>query len=99
MPLSALQGNCMKRLVLIVAAALFVAAGCAAPPTGQTRPPAYADGFRDGCESGRASQDVTGRARKDEVRFGSDPQYAQGWSDAFRKCEYEQMQKSAGGGL
>jgi hypothetical protein len=91
----------MNRFVHVVAAALSlsVVAGCAGPTTGQGRPPAYADGFNDGCQSGRAAQDVLGRPRKDVRRFESDPQYAQGWSDGYRQCEYEQMQKNASGGL
>jgi hypothetical protein len=90
----------MIRLAHVVAAALSlpVVAGCAAPPSGQGLPPASADGFNDGCQSGRAAQDVLGRARKDVRRLKSDPQYAQGWSDGYRQCEYEQMQKNASGG-
>lgn len=89
----------MNRFLHVVAAALSLAvvAGCAGPPTGQGRPPAYADGYNHGCQSGRAAQDVLGDPRKDDRRFESDPQYAQGWSDGYRKCEYEQMQKNAGG--
>ena len=101
MPLPALQEVAMKRSVLFVAAALSLAvvAGCAGPSTGQGRPPAYADGFKDGCQSGEASQSVFGSPKKDVSRFGSDPQYAQGWSDGFRKCEEEQVRRNSSGGL
>ena len=35
--------------------------------------------------------------KKNTSRFDSDKQYAQGWTDAFQKCAYEQSQKSAAG--
>jgi hypothetical protein len=35
--------------------------------------------------------------KKDAGRFDSDKQYAQGWTDAFRTCAYEQSQKMAAG--
>jgi hypothetical protein len=35
--------------------------------------------------------------RKNAGRFESDRQYAEGWSAGHRKCEDEQMQKSAAG--
>lgn len=90
----------MKSVVLLVAAALSLslAAGCAVAPTGPARTPAYGDGFKDGCSSGEAAQSVFGRYRKDAGRFDSDPQYAQGWSDGFRKCAEEQIRKNSAGG-
>lgn len=51
-------------------------------------PHAYADGFDDGCHSGKkagGSQFV--KFQKDSGRFVSNPPYAQGWSDGFRQCE------------
>ncbi len=80
----------MKRFALL-AAAVLLAAGCAGSPTGPARTPAYGDGYKDGCESGRASQSVFGRPAKDAGRYASDPQYAQGWSDGFSKCEDEEL--------
>jgi hypothetical protein len=35
--------------------------------------------------------------RKNTSRFNSDEQYAQGWTDAFQKCAYEQSQLRAAG--
>jgi hypothetical protein len=67
------------------------------PPTGPARAPASADGYMDGCDSGVATQGVFGRYRKDDVRFGSDPQYAQAWSEGFRQCEQEQMRRNSSG--
>lgn len=95
----------MKRANLValflLTAAVAQLAGCASPPAApaaQGRTPAYADGYNDGCESGRASQgSVLDHERRNANRFGSDPEYAKGWSDAFQKCAYEQSQKMAGG--
>ena len=76
--------------------------GCATPPnplmgTGHT--PAYADGFNDGCQSGKASQDpIAGFFTQNTKRFDSDPQYAQGWKAGYQKCSYAQMEEDAYGG-
>lgn len=44
--------------------------------------PAFREGYLDGCETARALIGV----RKDERRFKSDPQYAQGWRDGHDIC-------------
>ena len=54
----------------------------------QGYPPAFADGFRDGCSSGRQAAGVmTGEFKKDVPRYLNDANYAEGWSDGFRQCE------------
>jgi len=54
-------------------------------------PPAYAQGFDDGCHSGRkAGGSLFDQFKKDVARFERDKEYASGWSDAFRQCETEQ---------
>lgn len=51
----------------------------------------YAEGFDDGCHSGnKAAGSLFDEFSKDVMRFGSDTEYAQGWSDGFRQCESEQ---------
>jgi hypothetical protein len=93
--------NLMSRLTVAALSLLVVAlAGCAAqtmsPGQGQTA--AYADGFADGCRSGRAAQfSIADSYRKNASRFESDKDYAQGWAAGFERCEYEQMQKNAQG--
>jgi len=75
---------------------------CATPPnpliaSGHT--PAYADGFNDGCQSGKASQKpVAGFYTRDTKRFDSDKQYEQGWTAGYWKCSYVQMEEDAFGG-
>jgi len=57
----------------------------------QGYPLAYADGFDDGCHSGKkAGGSLFDQFRKDAERFQIDSQYSQGWSDGFRQCESEQ---------
>ena len=57
----------------------------------QGYPLAYADGFDDGCHSGKkAGGSMFDQFKKDVSRFEKDTQYAQGWSDAYRQCETEQ---------
>lgn len=52
---------------------------------------AYADGFDDGCHSGKkAGGNMFESFKKDENRFSKHHKYAQGWSDGFRQCENEQ---------
>lgn len=51
-------------------------------------PPAFADGFEDGCGSGRqAAGVITGVFRKDVPRYVKDRTYAEGWEDGFRQCK------------
>ena len=57
----------------------------------QGYPLAYADGFDDGCHSGKkAGGSMFDQFKKDVRRFENDSQYAQGWSDGFRQCETEE---------
>ena len=54
-------------------------------------PKSYADGFEDGCRSGKkAGGSLFEQFHKDVNRFNSDQNYAQGWSDAYRQCENEE---------
>ncbi|MCY1549525.1 hypothetical protein D9M68_856960 [compost metagenome] len=54
----------------------------------QGYPPAFADGFTDGCSSGRQAAGVmTGEFRKDVPRYLEDATYAEGWGDGFRQCQ------------
>jgi hypothetical protein len=53
-------------------------------------PPAYAEGYDDGCSSGKeAAGGLFAETRKDSDRYGTDDQYTQGWSDGFEKCRSE----------
>jgi hypothetical protein len=53
-------------------------------------PPAYAEGYDDGCASGKeAAGGLIAETRKDTTRYGTDGQYTQGWNDGFEKCRRE----------
>lgn len=43
-------------------------------------PPAFKEGFKDGCDSFRGSY------RRDNARFTTDGNYATGWQDGFSIC-------------
>ncbi len=83
-----------KLLIISAVACLFVTAGCVSQKqtmVNQGFPISYADGFDDGCHSGKkAGGNMFEQFKKDVNRFGVDRQYAQGWSDGFRQCETEQ---------
>jgi len=46
-------------------------------------PPAFKDGYIDGCETAKGSR----FGWKNPKRFESDAQYKQGWSDGFDICK------------
>jgi hypothetical protein len=70
-----------------LAAALL--AGCtpsaSTPPASEVNlagfPPAFRDGYNDGCRS------ATGLRRRDDKRFADDRQYASGWRDGLDMCK------------
>jgi hypothetical protein len=72
---------------LLAAAAL---AGCAPspskPPESQMNlagfPPAFRDGYNDGCRSAQAWS-----TRRDDKRYAEDRQYAAGWRDGYDICK------------
>ena len=81
------------RLVLLLAAACIAMGSCASPTSrgGSTSsssstvnlsgyPQEFKQGYSDGCAS------VQGPRARDENRFKSDPQYAQGWRDGYDIC-------------
>jgi hypothetical protein len=50
-------------------------------------PPAYAEGYADGCASGKeAAGGLFAEARKDASRYDTDSQYARGWNEGFEEC-------------
>lgn len=46
-------------------------------------PPAFRDGYGDGCQS---AKNTAATLRRDEARFVNDAQYATGWRDGFDFC-------------
>lgn len=77
----------MKKLLLLAAFAVLCS-GCAGKQAQPVQanlagfPPAYKQGYADGCASARALLGST----KDAKRFKSDRQYAQGWRDGADVC-------------
>ncbi|MET1078589.1 MAG: hypothetical protein ABWY06_11290 [Pseudomonas sp.] len=55
---------------------------------GQGYPPAFAEGFQDGCQSGQqAAGAISGGYRKNVPLYLSSAQYAEGWGDGFQQCQ------------
>ena len=87
---------CPKRLRTLTLAALAATPALAA--CGSVRetmiargfPPAYAEGYADGCSSGKeAAGGLFYETRKDRARYGADRQYTQGWDQGFQRCRNE----------
>lgn len=74
-----------------IALGLAILAACRATiPAG---PPAYQDGYRDGCNSGYADAFRPHHEqayRVDRARFDSDADYKRGWQEAYAKCYQEE---------
>lgn len=74
--------------------ALVLAASCTSQKEAllkQGYPEAYAQGFDDGCHSGKkAGGNMFEGLKKDVERFENDTKYAHGWQDGFNQCEKEQ---------
>jgi hypothetical protein len=76
----------LAALVVAVALAACTSTRDALIATGL--PPAYAEGYEDGCSSGNAAAGSTFHsATKDDSRYAADSQYAQGWDAGFAKCQ------------
>jgi len=85
----------MSLLILVtIISCLFFLSGCVSQKETMIKegyPLSYAEGFDDGCHSGKqAGGSLFDQFKKDARRFTADQQYAQGWSDGFRQCESQQ---------
>ncbi len=80
--------GCQRLVVLITLLAL---AACTSQREGliqQGATPAYADGYVDGCDSGKQAGGAgRAEAKKDANRYTSDSDYAKGWDEALKKCQ------------
>jgi hypothetical protein len=78
----------MRTAALLIALAL---AGCVNPERVRRdvadQPPAFQDGYVDGCSSGRrAGGEDAFKFRKDLNRYDVDRLYRSGWEDGFKVC-------------
>lgn len=85
----------MKIILLALAVTgIIILAGCASQKeilVQEGHSLAYAEGFDDGCHSGKkAGGNMFESFKKDEDSFAKHGKYTQGWSDGFRQCESEQ---------
>ncbi|KTB82475.1 lipoprotein [Pseudomonas syringae] len=83
----------MKRYWLLLSLAI-VLAGCQSTRDqmlAEGYPPGFADGYQDGCGSGReAAGASTGLFKKNVPRYLKEKLYAEGWTDGFRQCQAAQ---------
>nr|WP_312970081.1 hypothetical protein [Pseudomonas sp.] len=56
---------------------------------------AYADGYQDGCGSGRKSAGLSGEFRKNVPRYLAERQYETGWDDGFGQCQVSSANQAA----
>ncbi len=77
----------MRLILTISALALMAACASQSVQAPQSKinlsgyPPAFRDGFADGCAS------VDAARRRDDARFKSDANYATGWRDGYSICK------------
>lgn len=81
-----------KRMSLWMALALAVALSSGCQTTrerllAEGYPAPFANGFDDGCSSGRNAAQALGEFRKNVPVYLADRQYATGWDDGFRQCQ------------
>lgn len=84
-----MSGMRLRAAFAAVGTVLLLAA-CGSPREAmiaQGHPPAYADGYDDGCSSGKeAAGGLFAEARQDASRYGADERYTAGWDDGFENC-------------
>lgn len=95
----------MRITTALMAGACIALAGCAMKSKTdrmlESQPPAYADGYIVGCESGKAAAgSIYHSMKKDAQRAADDKLYAIGWNDGFAQCKgnYEANVRAFPGG-
>jgi hypothetical protein len=80
----------LRTLTLAALATILSLAACASVKETMIErgfPPAYAEGYADGCSSGKeAAGGLFDETRKDMTRYGTDGQYTKGWDNGFQQC-------------
>lgn len=87
----------LSTLTVLVAISLAGCAGKLPPPT--PRAGDAAQGYADGCSSGKASQGSVGdEYRRDMGRYRGSPEYAKAWNQGYAKCSGQEEALNASGG-
>jgi hypothetical protein len=79
----------VSRHLVTVLVLLSALAGCASyhdQLIAKGYPPAYADGFSDGCQTGKQAVNGIGYEHKDARRFAAEKPYQQGWDAGYAQC-------------
>lgn len=87
----------MKKMIIILISISSLLPGCAsltalpADKYAKDEPPAYKEGFNNGCFSGQsAAGDIYSKYNKDVKRANTDELYKQGWDDGYAYCNSKQ---------
>jgi hypothetical protein len=74
------------RNVLMISILLF-GAGCSQDMLLAHSTPAYAQGYREGCQTGTAAaSNISGTVVRNEKRYKNEPDYQQGWDAGQNRC-------------
>ncbi|MGI9494276.1 MAG: hypothetical protein ACR2QF_17935 [Geminicoccaceae bacterium] len=83
-----IHGGRYLLLVLVTMAALAACSSKREQLIQQGATPAYADGYVDGCDSGKqAGGGLYHKAKKDADRYADNSEYAKAWDEAFKTCQ------------
>ena len=75
----------MHKLSLITF--LFLMTGCSQDFILSNATPAYADGYRAGCQTGTGeASNISRTVVRDDKRYQNEPDYQTGWDTAQRRC-------------
>jgi DNA-binding transcriptional regulator of glucitol operon len=86
----------MRQTLLILLVTLLAACQSKNLREAQGQPPAYQDGYHQGCDSGYvAAGNDSYQFRKDVKRFAQENYYQQGWTDGYNSCKskYESIRR------
>jgi hypothetical protein len=78
----------MKTTPIVITCAALTLVGCGDALIRQTSTPAYADGYKEGCDnSSSASSRLTTKTRvRNDKRYFGEPEYMKGWDAGNREC-------------
>ncbi len=74
---------------------LIAFSGCSQEFVLSNATPSFRDGYKDGCQTGTAkASNLTGTVVQDQKRYLEDTEYARGWRNGKRQCNYDDARKN-----
>jgi hypothetical protein len=72
---------------ILIASSLCILTGCSQDMLLSHSTPAYAQGYRDGCQTGTgAASNISGTVVKNETRYRNELDYQHGWDAGQNRC-------------